>query len=204
METKGTTRSKPEPLEIHPVGSERWEDLAALFGPNGAYSNCWCTWWILTGREFGEARPEERRRLLENLVAEGEEPGLLAYRQGIPVGWCAVGPRQRYTRMMSMRSQVYRPVGETEGNWVVNCFFIARGERRLGVASVLLEEAIRLAFARGAETIDGYPLLDDADHPSPGAAALYVGSVSMFERAGFAEISRVNNRPLMRLTRQMV
>jgi GNAT superfamily N-acetyltransferase len=202
METKGTTRSRPGPLEIHAVGADRWDDLVALFGPNGAYSNCWCTWWILTGREFGEARPEERRQLLEALVAEAEEPGLLAYRQGRPVGWCAVGPRQRYTRMMSFRSRVYRPVGETDANWVVNCFFIAKGERRQGVASALLEEAVRLALARGANTIDGYPLPDGSDRPSPGAAALYVGSVSMFERAGFAEISRVNNRPLMRLTRQ--
>ncbi len=185
-------------MEIHPVAPERWEDLATLFGSNGAYSNCWCTWWLLTGKEFASARPEERRAALAELVHSGAEPGLLAYQEGRPVGWCAVGPRTRFTRMMSQRSRVYRPVGDPEANWVINCFFIARKERGKGIASALLKEAVRFAFSRGASTIDGYPLPDDT---SAGAASLYVGSVSMFTRAGFREINRVNNRPLMRRSR---
>ena len=167
-----------------------------LFGPNGAYSNCWCTWWILTGKEFSEAVPAERRSLLEELVADGEKPGLLAYRDQQPAGWCAVGPRHRYTRMMSARSQVYRPPEDVKGNWVINCFYISRLHRGTGVATALLEAAVSFAGKSGAKTIDGYPLLDD----SHGAASLYVGTYSMFKDAGFVEISRVRERPLMRLT----
>ena len=184
-------------LEIHPVTVDRWDDLLTLFGPNGAYSNCWCTWWILTGKEYGEADPADRRSLLETLVLNDEEPGLLAYRDGQPVGWCAVGPRQRYTRLMSARSETYRPVDDAVGNWVINCFYLPRGERRLGIATQLLDAAVDYAFAHGAISIDGYPLVDT----SRGANSLYVGTVSMFERAGFAEIRRVRERPLMRLTR---
>lgn len=165
-----------------------------LFGANGAYSNCWCTWWILTGKEFSAALPEDRRQILADLVDSGEEPGLIAYQDGRPVGWCAVGPRSRYTRMMSTRSRVYGPVGTTKANWVVNCFFIHRRERGQGIASRLLEAAIAYAQAHGADSIDGYPLIDTTH----GAAALYVGSLSMFESAGFVEVARVNNRPLMR------
>jgi GNAT superfamily N-acetyltransferase len=184
-------------VEIHPVTADRWDDLIALFGPNGAYSNCWCTWWILTGKEFGEAHPKDRRGLLATLVLAEEEPGLLAYRAGVPVGWCAVGPRQRYSRLMSARSETYRPVDEAIDNWVINCFYLPRAERGQGVATELLEAAVDYAFAHGAASIDGYPLLDT----SRGANSLYVGTMSMFERAGFVEIRRVRQRPLMRLTR---
>ncbi len=37
----------------------------------------------------------ERRDILLGLVDDGSEPGVLAYRDGEPVGWCAVGPRER-------------------------------------------------------------------------------------------------------------
>ncbi|MDP3984804.1 MAG: GNAT family N-acetyltransferase [Acidimicrobiia bacterium] len=184
-------------MEIHPVTVERWDDLAELFGPKGAYWNCWCVWWILTGKEFSAARPVERRALLEGLVRSDQEPGLLAYREGKPVGWCAVEPRQRFTRMMSPRSLVFRPLDDPDGNWVVNCFYIAPGERGRGVASELLSAAVRFAFDRGAQSIDGYPLVD-ATH---GAASLYVGTVSMFEAAGFQEIARSKGRPLLRRSR---
>ena len=81
-------------LTFAPVTAERWNDLADLFGPNGAYSNCWCTWWIFTGREFDQATPTERRLVLHTLVAEGARPGILAYDAGRPVG-CARGRGDR-------------------------------------------------------------------------------------------------------------
>ena len=192
--SKRPTRTNSD-LTIVPVTPGRWSDLETLFGPNGAYSNCWCTWWIVTGKEFSEALPSQRRELLNELVADGHKPGLLAYRDRKPVGWCAVGPRQRYTRLMSSRSQVYRPVDDPQGNWVINCFFIDRAQRGTGVATELLEAAIAFARKSKARTLDGYPLLDG----SHGSASLYVGTYSMFESAGFREISRVRDRPLMRL-----
>ncbi len=182
-------------VEIHPLAADRWDDLVTLFGPIGAHSNCWCTWWIL-GKEYGEAEPKDRRALLEKLTKDEQEPGLLAYRSNAPVGWCAVGPRQRYARMMSERSQNYRPVDETAGNWVINCFFLQKAERRRGIATMLLEAAVDFAFAHGAGSIDAYPLINTTQ----GADSLFVGTVSMFERAGFVEIRRMRQRPLMRRT----
>jgi GNAT superfamily N-acetyltransferase len=172
----------------------RWSDLEKLFGPNGAYSNCWCTWWVLTGKEFSQALPSQRRSLLENLVADGEKPGLIAYRDSEPVGWCAVGPRERYARMMSPRSRTFGPPEDTEGGWVINCFYIARPARGTGVATALLEAAVEFARKSGARFIDAYPLLDG----SQGAASIFVGTYSMFARAGFKEVSRLRARPLMR------
>ena len=184
-------------LEIHPVTADRWDDLETLFGSNGAYSTCWCTWWILSSKVYGETPPKDRRALLENLVVDDQEPGLLAYRDGVPAGWCAVGPRPRYSRLMSTRSQVYRPDDEAPDNWVINCFYLPRAQRGQGIATMLLEAAVGYAFGRGAASIDAYPLVEVGQ----GANSLYVGTVSMFERAGFVEMRRVRNRPLMRLTR---
>lgn len=182
-------------LTILPATADKWRDVLRLFGPNGAYSNCWCTWWILRSRDWEAAPAQDRRSLLESLVASGAEPGLLAYLDDEPIGWCAVGPRQRYARMMSTRSPVYRPLDD-EPSWVINCFFIAPPHRRRGVAGTLLREAVAFAFSNGAERIEAYPR-DDACS----AAELYVGSLAMFRDAGFREVARMRGRPVVRLTR---
>lgn len=186
-------------LEIFPVTPERWDDLERLFGPSGAYSNCWCTWFVLTGRGWEETPPQGRRSLLAGLVAAGEEPGLLAYEGGVPVGWCAVGPRSRYARMMSPRSTVYRPLDD-EPSWVVNCFFVAKSHRRRGVATALLEAAVGFAFSRGAGRIEAYPVVS----PERAARApdLYVGTLEMFREAGFVEVTRMRERPVVRIERR--
>lgn len=77
---------------------------------------------------------------------------------------------------------------------MINCFYIAKEARKSGVAKALLAAAVDFARQQGARSLDAYPLLDD----SQGAASLYVGKISMFEGAGFEEISRVRERPLMR------
>jgi GNAT superfamily N-acetyltransferase len=192
--TEGVVAAGREVPDIVPATPDRWEDLVRLFGPTGAYSNCWCTWFVLTASRFDEATPKARKSILRNLVSAGEEPGLLAYDDGDPVGWCAVGPRERYRRMMSPRSTVYRPLDDRPG-WVINCFFIAKHARRRGVATALLRAAADYAFDHGAERIDAYPL------PASGrdAGELFVGTEAMFAAAGFNRIAEMRGRPVMRI-----
>lgn len=187
-------------IDIEPVSADRWEDLLEVFGPNGAYSNCWCTWWILTGKEWDDASASQRRQVIEGLVREGDEPGLLAYDGEEAVGWCAVGPRLRYRRMMSPRATVYRPLDDDVDGWVVNCFYIKAGRRGEGIAKVLLDAAIPFAFDRGADRIEAYPLDVDA-RPKTTRADLFVGALSMFLEAGFEEVARVKGRPVVRRTK---
>lgn len=99
---------------------------------------------------------------------------------------------------MSTRSLVYKPPDELGGGWVINCFYIARPERGRGVATALLAGAVDHAFRNGATAIDAYPL-EDTSH---GAASLYVGTMSMFESAGFKELTPLRERPAMRLVRE--
>jgi len=185
-------------LTIHPVTPDRWDDLEHCFGAHGASGNCWCTWWVLTAREFDATAPQGRRAILRRLVADGEEPGLLAYLEGEPVGWCAVGPRERYARMMSSRSRTFRPLDDLP-SWVINCFFITRPARRQQVATALLAAAIDYAFAHGAERIDAYPI--DPAAQAPTTDNLFVGYLPAFLAAGFVEVARMRARPLVRLER---
>ena len=80
-------------LEVRPLTADRWDDLVTLFGASGAFGNCWCTWWRQRGGEFGRGirqRGAGNRALLGRLTTEGHRPGLIAYRDGKPVGWISV------------------------------------------------------------------------------------------------------------------
>jgi GNAT superfamily N-acetyltransferase len=186
-------------LTYRPATVNRWDDLEELFGENGAYSNCWCTWWVLTARAWDETAPVERRAILHGLVDSGEEPGILAYEGPVPVGWVAVGPRQRYARMMSPRARVNGPLDFGDPGWVINCFYVPRGHRNRRVAAGLLEAAVGFAFRHGATYLVGHPI--DVEGHGQGAAALYVGTLSMFLAAGFTEVERRGTRPVVRLDR---
>jgi GNAT superfamily N-acetyltransferase len=77
------------------------------------------------------------------------------------------------------------------------CFYVERGERRGGVAAALLDAAVALAAAGGAEAVEGYPKDTGGDRRH--ANELFVGSLSMFRRAGFREVGRRSpTRPIMR------
>ena len=182
----------PAPPEIRPVTSDRWQELAAFFGLAGAFSHCWCTWWRQTSAEFGKGIEEHgagNRALMHSLVEAGSEPGLLAYRDGKPVGWVSVAPRPQYGRVL--RSRRIGPSPEEASDervWSVVCFWIPRGERGKGVATALLNGAVAHARARGARALEAYPV--DASSGRRPAANLFTGTLSMFAHAGFHEVDR--------------
>jgi GNAT superfamily N-acetyltransferase len=186
-------------LEIHPVTADRWEELAAFFGPSGAFAHCWCTWWRQTAAEFSHGVGEKgapNRALMHSLVEAGSEPGLLAYRDGQPVGWVSVAPRPQYGRIIRSRRIGPAP-GEAadERIWSVVCFWIPRRERGQGVANALLKGAVAHARARRATVLEAYPV-DTAGgrHPS---ANLFTGTLTMFRRAGFEEVDRPRGAQLV-------
>jgi GNAT superfamily N-acetyltransferase len=128
--------------------------------------------------------------------------GLVAFLDGEPVGWCAVEPRNVYARLL-LKTRVPW-VGRTEdkadgGVWAVTCFVTRAGFRRRGVSRALARAAVDFARQRGARALEGYPMLTQ-----PGQditwGELHVGSRSIFEDAGFAEVSRPTlRRVVMRI-----
>jgi hypothetical protein len=83
-------------LEVHPVTPERWQDLEALFGERGACGGCWCMWWRLSRSQFEHQKGQQNREAFRAIVLSAEVPGLLAYKDGQPIAWCALAPRERY------------------------------------------------------------------------------------------------------------
>jgi GNAT superfamily N-acetyltransferase len=182
-------------LEIHPLTPDRWDDLATLFDRPGDPKGCWCMYYRVRSREFADLWGKGARAAFRKVVADGPPPGLLAYRGGAPVGWCAVAPRDAYPRVL--RSPVLRPLDDAPACWAIVCFYVVRGERRGGVAAALLEAAVAFAAGHGATLVEGYP--KDTGGAKRSANELFMGSRSMFAEAGFGEAGRRSpTRPIMR------
>jgi GNAT superfamily N-acetyltransferase len=140
--------------------------------------------------EWGEGN----RIRLQELVATGAEPGLIAYRDGVPVGWCSIGPREQFSRLD--RSPISKRVDE-ESVWSLVCLFVDRAHRGTGVARALVRGALAHAGARGASRVEAYPV-DDTIGEVPAEAA-YHGLVSLLRSEGFTEVARrTPTRPVMR------
>ena len=182
-------------ITIEPLTPDRWGDFETLFGARGACGGCWCMYFRLTAREFEANKGDPNRWAMHRLVQEGVVPGLLAYVDGQPAGWCAVAPRADYSRLA--RSRILAPVDD-QPVWSIVCFFVARAHRRQGLTSRLLRAAADFARAQGAAILEGYPEIPRLEKAPD--VFLYVGIASAFEKAGFAEVARRSpHRPIMRL-----
>jgi len=180
-------------FEFHPLVAERWPDLERLFGPRGACGGCWCMYWRLPRREYEAIRGEGARVALKGLVESGAAPGILAYADGAPIGWCSLGPRETYPVLES--SRILKRVDE-QPVWSIVCFFVARVWRRKGVTVRLLQAAVDYAREHGAKIIEGYPVEPKDLRPD---AFVYTGIASAFRKAGFVEVARRSDtRPIMR------
>jgi GNAT superfamily N-acetyltransferase len=181
-------------LTFHPLMEELWSDFEQLFGPRGACGGCWCMFWRRTRPDFQSGKGEGNRRAMQTLVRGGTEPGILAFAGDVPVGWCAVAPREDYPALG--RSRVLKAVDETPV-WSVSCLFVAKDYRNRGVSVALLRAAIDFVARRGGSVLEGYPVEPKSGEMPPAFA--WTGLASAFLRAGFTEHRRGSpTRPIMR------
>jgi GNAT superfamily N-acetyltransferase len=124
----------------------------------------------------------------------GKTPGLLAYIEGIPVGWIAIEPRGNYSGLE--RSRILKPVNDAEV-WSISCFYVDRKFRFKGISTALISVAVHFAADKGATIVEGYPT-EAVDEKMP-APFVYTGLASGFIQAGFKEVARRSaKRPIMR------
>ena len=177
-------------VEIQPVTAERLGDLADLFDSNGTTRGCWCMFFIAERAEFGAGMRDGRNRRAFEALAESADPpmGLLAYQDGTPAGWCALGPRSRYPRAISRRATILkgRDPAEDDDVWLVPCFFVRVGYRRRGLTRRLLSAAVELAERSGARAVEGFPRAA-GERPTPDD---YLGKEQVFAGCGFECIAR--------------
>lgn len=182
-----------EKWDFQPLTTERWTDFETLFGPNGACAGCWCAWFLMTNREFTEAKKDGHKQLMRDLVEEGIEPGIIAYADGVPAGWVALAPRERYKRLATSKQL---GAVDDEPVWLIPCFFIQRDYRRQGMMTRLLTAAIDYARGKGVKTLEAFPL--DVDEKI-NSMSLFSGKSAVFYELGFKEVARRDSRPIVRL-----
>lgn len=157
--------------------------ITDLFWPKGASGGCWCMHWRIPkgGKMWKACKGEPNRRAFFSLLKQGRAQGTLAFADDRPVGWCNFGPLEEFPRVQNSRVLSHEAAPDT---WSINCFFIAPGWRRRGIAGALLKQAVKVAFNRGARMLEAYPTPQKADQ-SLIAAFTWTGTRSLFAKAGF-------------------
>lgn len=189
-------------VSVVPASVASWDDLRAIFGSRGQGAVCFCQRYKLApGEAFKHHPAAERAERLRRQTACGDPgaaatSGLVAYRDGVPAGWCAVEPRNAYPGLLRVYRVPWEGRSEDKADgsvWAVTCFLTRAGFRRRGVGYALARAAVGFARARGARAIEGYPMI-----VPPGQDITWgevnVGTRSMFDAAGFREVSRPGKR----------
>src|SRR2546427_5847527 len=143
-------------IEVHPLTKRRWPDLVELFGRRGASMarGCWCMYYRKTGGS-GVGSGDANRKALRALVDRGRVPGLIGYRDGRPIGWISLAPREQYAKLR--RSPVMKPVDDRPV-WSIVCFFVDARSRGSGVSEALLEAGVGDAPFQGAPVPEASPV----------------------------------------------
>jgi GNAT superfamily N-acetyltransferase len=180
-------------LTFRPLSSENWTDIEKLFGEDSTCRSCWCMWWRQSSSEWQKRRGNDRRDALKTIVSQGKAPGIIAYSDGQPVGWCSISPREEFHRLE--RSRTLKPV-DYQPVWSVVCFFVAKGFRNRGISAQLLGAAVEYARKQGANIIEGYPSRSKKRQHD---TIVYTGLTSMFLKVGFTDLgSASQTRTIMR------
>ncbi len=170
----------------HPVTAERFDDFADVVNPRRRDTHCWCLSHRLRVAEIEELGHGSREDAARALAAGRTSFGVVTYRDEVPVGWCHVAPRTDIPRLAA--SRLIRPVDDV-AVWSIICVVVRSGHRRQGVTGHLLEGAVAYAASRGAPAVEAHPV--DPDDRMDTTMA-FVGTRSMFERAGFEVVGRTD------------
>lgn len=110
---------------------------------------------------------------------------MLVYVDDVVAGWCSIASRASYRRLLNSRTI---PVLDDLDAWIAVCFVVRAGYRKHGLMHRLLAGAVQHATAHGADVVEGYPVDAGADRVD--VTSGYVGTVGLFERAGFERVAR--------------
>jgi len=187
-------------LTIVPANQASWDDLLAVFGTRGYTGRCLCQRFRTTGDEWWhDPIPREERMFRLRQQTDCEHPdsettsGLVAYLDGVPVGWCAVDQRSEYIRLGQTPWKGRSEDKDDEEVWAVTCFAIRVGYRGRGITYQLAAAAVEHARERGARALEAYPMIPDAGQTITWGE-IHVGHRKVFEAAGFEEVSQPSKR----------
>ncbi|MEO7422112.1 MAG: GNAT family N-acetyltransferase [Ornithinibacter sp.] len=187
-------------ISVVPADEAGWAAVAAVLESCADSRRCWCQRFKLArGESFAGFPGEERAHRLRTQTGDGSPgadagtTGLVAFRGGEAVGWCGVEPRPAYGGLLRVARVPWQGRSQDKGDpsvWAVTCFVTRPGHSRQGVATALAAACIDFARAGGARALEGYPMTA----PTSLLGEMHPGTLGMFTRAGFLEVSRPTPR----------
>lgn len=177
--------------ETRELSPATWRDFERLFAPGRGWAFCACMLYQ-RGCHLEKSRfPNREAARIQNhaekraLVDAGQAHGILVYDDGEPIGWCQYGPSGELPLPGgSRRDRRIPPLGQGV-DWRITCFVTAVRSRRRGVAGVALRGALEAIRGQGGGLVEAYPTVTPRDRKRA-----HAGTVSLFEREGFAVVSR--------------
>jgi hypothetical protein len=85
-------------VAVNPATTDRFDDVVAVLGCAPS-SPCCCQYWRMSSGDYGRSSLDARRAALRARTRETPPPGMLAYVDDEPAGWCGIGVRQRMERL---------------------------------------------------------------------------------------------------------
>lgn len=191
-----------DPIQIEAARFEHHAGIEALFAAAG--SPCYCRFWHFEGDsnawlERCYTRVEDNRaELLAALRAGSDEArGLVAIAGSQTIGWLKVAPAEAAKKIYARK--LYRGLpcfeGDRAGVFVIGCALVHPDHRHRGVATALIEGAVRIAPTWGARALEAFPrrprepVSDDE---------LWTGPMGAYDKNGFVEVSSFEPYPVLR------
>ncbi|MBG6239340.1 GNAT superfamily N-acetyltransferase [Mycetocola sp. CAN_C7] len=170
-------------IEVTPAHD--FDDVATMFAPKKPESSvCWCLSWRLGSVENRALTGTARADRVRELCAQPIAPGVIAHLDGVVAGWAGVAPRADLHPFANSRKI---PHIDDLPTWSVWCIRVRPGFRRQGITHALIDGAVDYARASGAPVVESYPV-DNAGEKVDQTMA-FVGTRSMFARAGFTKVA---------------
>lgn len=164
---------------------------------------CRCRYWHFTGdknawlnRCFHE--PAENARELRNDVEHSRNLLGIVARDGDSIrGWMKITPASAVDKLYQQRLYKNLPcfAGNRDRIFTIGCVLIEPDFRHRGIANRLLAAAIEAARGENARGIEAFPRRGE----HLGDAELWMGPISIFERAGFQVVNDFAPYPVLRL-----
>jgi predicted GNAT family acetyltransferase len=110
---------------------------------------------------------------LQQIISSNRPAGLIAFLDGIPVGWCQLTPRKDLSWLIK---NGYGNFNNGSNVWCISCFYIKPGYRQKGITLALVKASIDYAKKAKADVLEAYP------RRSPNS---FTGYPATFSKAGF-------------------
>ncbi len=172
-----------------PLSSSNRRDFFRVHCEEAEAGWCFCTaWWVPTWDGFSDRSAADNLALREHLFDQGHDDGFLLFENEDPVGWCQVGPRDRFQKLRTQYELKPNP-----SVWAVTCFVIAPPQRGRGLARFLLRGVLLALSQAGIEIVQAFPKPGDA---LPVQEA-WRGSEKLFRSEGFQVAWRGGAGPIL-------